>query len=305
MRYGEPADLLDVAIIGGGPAGLTAATYLRRFHRRCVVLDAGASRARMIPESHNCPGFPAGVSGTELLQRMHDQASHYGVRIERARVAAIARVPGGFELRDDTRTWRARAVMVATGVVDRLPDVPWAEDAIAAGAMRLCAVCDAYEASDACIGVFGRSDAVGGHARFLLGYSRVVHVLPTDDGDGGDSGAAARAAGVHWAPAGGTLAFDGRRCTWTLPGGPSLVLDTVYPYLGTRTASALARQAGATLDDAGEIVVDRHQQTAVPGLYAIGDIVSGLNQIAVAVGHAAIAATHVHAQLPFVARAPQ
>ena len=61
---------VDVAIIGGGPAGLTATTYLRRFLRTVVVLDAGASRASHIPESHNCPGFPQGVAGDELLRRL-------------------------------------------------------------------------------------------------------------------------------------------------------------------------------------------------------------------------------------------
>ena len=71
---------LDCIIVGGGPAGLTAATYLRRLHRHVVVFDDGRSRARWIPESHNCPGFPMGVSGTELLRRLRDQASTYGPR---------------------------------------------------------------------------------------------------------------------------------------------------------------------------------------------------------------------------------
>ena len=63
-------DLLDVLVVGAGPAGLTAATYLARFHRRFVVVDAGKSRARWIPTSHNCPGFPFGVAGPELLAKL-------------------------------------------------------------------------------------------------------------------------------------------------------------------------------------------------------------------------------------------
>lgn len=67
-------DEFDAIVVGGGPAGLTAATYLRRFHRNCLVVDGGDSRARRIPQSHNCPGFPYGVSGVDLLQRMRRQA---------------------------------------------------------------------------------------------------------------------------------------------------------------------------------------------------------------------------------------
>ena len=79
----------DVIVIGGGPAGLTAATYLARFHRRCVVLDAGDSRARWIPESHNCPGFPSGVAGTALLARMREQAAQFGARLANAVAAHV------------------------------------------------------------------------------------------------------------------------------------------------------------------------------------------------------------------------
>ncbi|NLA69251.1 MAG: NAD(P)/FAD-dependent oxidoreductase [Gammaproteobacteria bacterium] len=294
--------MIDVAIVGGGPAGLTAACYLRRFHRSCVVLDAGNSRARWIPESNNCPGFPGGVSGVELLRRLRDQADAVSVPVEHATVDDIARRGDGFELRAGGRRWRARRVILASGVADRLPDAPWVEEAVGCGALRLCAVCDAYEASDLCIGVHGPADVIGSHALFLRGYSASVHAIPTDDGDGGADGAAARAAGVAWLPGGGRLEFDGRRLGYLPPGGEATSFDTVYAYLGMDTGARLAAAAGAELTGDGEILVDGDQQTRLPGLYAIGDIVSGLNQISVAVGHAAIAAVHAHNALPFVAR---
>ena len=75
-RDAEP--LLDCLIVGGGPAGLTAATYLARFHRAFVLVDAGKSRARWIPESHNCPGFPFGVAGTALLEKLQ---AHGGTKL--------------------------------------------------------------------------------------------------------------------------------------------------------------------------------------------------------------------------------
>lgn len=293
---------LDVIVIGGGPAGLTAATYLQRFRRRCLVLDAGNSRAHWIPESNNCLGFPQGVAGDELLRRMRAQAESFGARIEDATVDAIAVIGDGFEVRAGERRWHARRVILATGLVDRLPEGDWMPDAVACGAVRLCAICDAFEASDQRIGVYGPSADIAAHAKFLCTYSQHVYALPTDDGDGGPAGADARAAGVHWCAGEGRLEFDGQRCRYIPPDDEPLVLDTVYPYLGCDSSARIAARAGARLTDTGEIVVDAHQQTGLPGLYAIGDVVSGLNQISVAVGHAAIAATHAHNALPFAAR---
>ena len=295
--------MIDCIIVGGGPAGLTAACYLRRFHRDCLVLDAGDSRARWIPESNNCPGFPHGVSGDGLLRRMREQAAAVEVPVEQARVDAIAVRAEGFEVRAGERHWLARTVILATGVSDRLPDEPWVEAAIACHALRLCSICDAYEASDLSIGVLGPSADIGGHALFLRGYSSTVHALPLDDGDGGEAGRESRAAGVQWLPGGGRPGFDGRRCTYAPPGVEPVAFDTVYAYLGFETCAGMAAAAGARLDGRGEIIVDRDQQTRLPGLYAIGDVVSGLNQISVAVGHAAIAATHVHNALPLMRRA--
>ena len=82
-------DLLDCLVIGAGPAGLTAATYLARFHRRIALVDAGASRARWIPTSHNCPGFPSGVGGNELLARLRAQTETYGVQAVPARIDSL------------------------------------------------------------------------------------------------------------------------------------------------------------------------------------------------------------------------
>jgi len=83
--------LYEAVILGAGPAGLTAATYLARFRRRVVVLGAGPPRASWIPESHNTPGFPHGVGGPELLKRLTDQATQFGVEIREARANTLAR----------------------------------------------------------------------------------------------------------------------------------------------------------------------------------------------------------------------
>ena len=81
---------VDAVIVGAGPAGLTAATYLGRFHCKVVVIDGGASRARWIPESHNIPGFPRGISGSTLLAELREQRGLNQVVVAAAEAAVAA-----------------------------------------------------------------------------------------------------------------------------------------------------------------------------------------------------------------------
>ncbi|UGB37101.1 NAD(P)/FAD-dependent oxidoreductase [Frateuria soli] len=290
---------LDCLIVGAGPAGLTAATYLARFRRHILVADAGASRARWIPASHNCPGFPFGVAGNELLARFRLQAQAYRVPEVRTRITRLDHHAGGFVASDDRQRWHARTVVLATGVVDRLPALDRVEQAIATGAVRLCAVCDAYEARDDVIGVLGPADEAIGHAAFLRTFSRHVCALAIGDAPL-DERLQRRASdeGVQLWPAPQRLELVDGGCQAHFADGRRLRLETLYPVLGADAQSGLAAALGARLDDAGALVVDEHLQTSVPGIYAIGDVVSALNQISVAVGHAAIAATTVHRRLP-------
>lgn len=285
----------DCAVIGAGPAGLTGALYLARFHRNVVVFDGGNSRARWIPESHNCPGFPGGISGVALLRRLCEQLSDYAISVRRASVERARRIDGAFDLQDaEGRSIRARTVLLATGIVDMLPDVEWAEQAIDAGALRLCPVCDGYEASDQRIAVYGPGATALEHAIFLRTFSRDV-VLVCSDGKPLAAEAAGEAAdmGVRVVEQAQNIAFDGRRCSFGV-GATRETFDSVYVFLGCRTQSDLAQSLGARTDDVGALEVDRHQMTSVEGLYAAGDVVSSLNQISVAVGHAGVAATAIH-----------
>jgi thioredoxin reductase (NADPH) len=288
--------------VGAGPAGLTAATYLTRFHRRIVVVDAGKSRARWIPTSHNCPGFPFGVAGPALLDKLRAQAVGYGAEIVAGCVAKLERDDAGVftVTAEDGSRWRATYVLLATGIVDAMPAMPGLEEAIAQNVVRMCAVCDAYEASDDHIAVYAPVDVAIRHAVFLRTFSRNVVAVRSEPGEPGeDCAALAREARVSVLPVATKLEHDGRCCVFHLDDGSVHRFDTVYPILGCNAQSGLATALGASVDDNGELHVDAHQETTVDGLYAIGDIVSALNQISVAVGHAAIAATALHNRLPW------
>ena len=290
----------DCLIIGAGPAGLTAATYLARFRRNIVVLDGGRSRARWIPASHNCPGFPFGVAGNELLARYRTHAQKYGATIVETQVKTLLKQDDDFIASDGKGEWRARHAILATGVVDRVPDMANVEDAIHRGVVRLCAVCDGYEARDEVIGVLAPAADALDHAEYLRTFSRRVVALMMDASSVADLALRERAerAGVTLYPAPERLSLSGKGCRADFADGSTLHLDTLYPVLGADVQSGLVRALGARLDDGGELRVDKRMHTSVDGLYAIGDVVSGLNQISVAVGHAALAASAVHQRLP-------
>jgi thioredoxin reductase (NADPH) len=296
-RDAEP--LLDCLIVGGGPAGLAAATYLARFHRSFVLVDGGKSRARWIPQSHNCPGFPFGVAGEALLGKLRTQAETFGARIEPGHVAKLARNGNVFiATSDDGRRWRARLVLLATGIVDAMPAMQGLEIGIERHAVRLCAVCDGYEANDDRIAVLAPADEAIRHALFLRTFSRQVTAIRSLVGDPSPECARlAREAGVPLLGVATALSCDENECEVGI-GDERHRFDCIYPVLGSDAQSGLATGLHAEVDDNNELLVDAHMQSSVDGLYAIGDVVSGLNQISVAVGHAAVAATAIHNRLP-------
>ena len=111
----------DCIIVGAGPAGLTAAIYLARFHLSIRLFDSGNSRAALIPCTHNHAGFPEGISGLELLGRMNEQAERYGAQRELARVTKVERDEEGFVVWAEAREFHARTVLLATGVINNRP----------------------------------------------------------------------------------------------------------------------------------------------------------------------------------------
>ena len=290
----SPADP-EVLIIGAGPAGLTAATYLARFRRRVLVADGGAPRACWIPVSHNLPGFPQGIAGEAIVKRMTEQALEFDAVIEPGRVEAVERDGDGFRARLNGREIRARAVLLATGVVDHHPDLPGVERAIERSLVRICPICDGYEAIDKAVAIIGQDDKGVREAAFLRTYSdrvTLIHVGPaealTEEDELARMGAELIRAPID------NVRLEGDRVTALSWGGTFRVFDLVYSALGTSPNADLARSLGARVGDDGCMVVDAHQATSVPGLYAAGDVVRGLNQIAVAGAEAAIAATAIH-----------
>lgn len=295
-------NLLDAIIIGAGPAGLTGAIYLARFQRRFLVIDSGESRLDWIPCTHNHPGYPDGIEGPVLRRRIREHAERYGAQIRPGRVERLSGADGDFRVElDDGETLAARKLLLATGVIDNEPNLDGFQDAVRRTLIRICPICDAYEAAGQCIGIIGNSEKGAREAIFLNGYSdrvTLIHVgapetLPEAERE------MLEAAGIELVETPiEALDVDGET-TPALNFGAGGVrrFDTLYSALGSTPRTQLAEQLGAATDAGGCLHVDEHQETAVPGLYAAGDLVRELDQISVAQGEAAIAATDIHNKL--------
>src|SRR5438128_10024305 len=173
---------LHCLIVGAGPAGLTAAIYLARFHLKLQVVDAGKSRASLIPCTRNHAGFPDGISGAELIELMKKQAQKYGAAIETARVTRLDRIEGGFEAEYGAGPVRARTVLLATGVANRRPpmDEDLHDEALARGLIRYCPICDGYEVTDRKVGVIGSDSHGVAEALFIRSYTADVTLIAPD-----------------------------------------------------------------------------------------------------------------------------
>ena len=295
------ADGLDAIVIGAGPAGLTAAIYLARFRRQVLVLHDGDSRAAWIPRSHNHPGFPGGVTGPDLLDRIRRQVEAFGARIEQAQVTGLTVEGDGFQVATTGRMLTARSAILATGVVDRLPDLPGVEAAVRRSLVRICPICDGFEVTGQAVAVIGDSALGAREALFLQTYSddvTLIHTGAADDLPDDERRKLAKAVVRLVEGPIAEVALDNDRVTaLAFTDHGRLEFDAVYTALGVDPRTDLAVQAGARLGDDRRLIVDDHQQTTVPGLYAAGDLVRGLNQISTAQGEAAIAATAVHNRL--------
>ena len=292
---------VDCLVVGAGPAGLTAAIYLGRFRRSVALYDSGSSRASYIPKTRNYPGFPDGISGEELLERLREQAARYGAKPRHGLVEALERDGECFVAKVGGEAVRARRVLLATGILDKHPEMANLREAIAAGSIRLCPICDGHEVIDDRIAVYGPASSSIGHAVFMRAFTDHVTLLVPRGGEAPDRGTLEEA--ERWgirllqSPVCAIEAPGPRRAAVRLEDGSRHEFATLYPTLGCRPRVELAMQMGARCNEKGDVLVDAHQRTSVEGLYAAGDVVAALNQLSVAVGHAAIAATDIHNSL--------
>jgi thioredoxin reductase (NADPH) len=307
MAQTKSDEILDCVIVGAGPAGMTALSYLARFHRRVVALGGAGTRPRvlLIDRTFNLPGFPGGVEGETLLQRLREQAEEVGGEVLNSSARHIEGQDGDFQIHlENDATLRTRKIILAMGVRDREPDIRGIGK-YAGDFLRYCPVCDGYEHTGKRLGITGSGPQVARHALFLRTFSSHISVFLNGESaeklESYNEVLSAKGIGVFAARVTRVLESENetlhRGCGVVLEDGSEHQIDVLYAALGCEVNLAPVKDLGLELDEDGYIITDIAQKTSAPGIYAAGDIASQLNQISIAFGQGAIAATNVHNEL--------
>ncbi len=264
----------DCIVVGGGPAGLSAALMLGRCRRRVLVCDVGEPRNRW---SHAVHGFLTrdGTAPAEMLRLAREELRPYDtVELSSKRVVDAKRLEGGFEVRcADGARLRTRRLLLATGVVDEVPDIPGLLE-LYGRSVHHCPYCDAWEWRDQPVGVYGRGDAGAALAVALTVWTRNL-LLCTD-------GPASLSAQMQERLAGcgipvreeRILRLDGRqgRLEWIVfADGAGVARHALFFATGQRQASELPARLGCRFLESGAVDTGECEATNVPGLYVCGD----------------------------------
>jgi thioredoxin reductase len=293
------AERVDVAIVGGGPAGLSAALMLGRCLRRVVVIDAGEHRNR---KAHAIHGYLTrdGTAPTDLLRLAETELLRYPtVRLNSGIVTGVDGARGAFVVRTaDGAAIAARRVLLATGVIDVIPVIAGLPE-LYGRSVHHCPHCDGFEYAGRPIGVYGQAGFGVEAALAMLAWSDDV-VLFTD-------GRPLTSEDRRRCEAQGVTVRDervvrlegqgGQLERVVLAGGEAVARRALFLVAGQREQSDLAKLLGCELNADGIIVADEHSVTSVPGVYVAGDASIGEQLVVVAAAQGAIAATKIHASL--------
>ena len=289
----DPQHVRDAVVIGGGPAGLSAATWLARYRRRVLVIDAGEQRNRWVENSHGYLGNDP-VSPAELLRRAREQLDAYPFAERReGHITRASGTLGRFEVEvEGEQPIAAKRLVLATGVRDAFPKVERFFDHYGTDVFH-CSSCDGYEANERDVVAFGWGPQVVDFALGLLDWARAVtvctdgHRLQADDAD--RQRLARYGIDVVEQDAVELVGEHGALQAVVLDDGTRLPCQLGFFSIAHEPTNELARQLGCDLTDEGCIAVDANAETSVPGVYAAGDITPGTQLISVAVADGATA----------------
>ncbi len=292
----------DVAVVGGGPAGLTSALYTTRTGLDTIVIDRGGGRAAMMTDTHNVIGVTEDVSGNEFLATAREQIQSYGATYERGLVDSVesrGSIEEGFRVTSGEDTYRVRRVVLATGFADERPDPPLPRTG---RGLHWCLHCDAFMFVDEPVFVMGTGNSAAYVAMIMLNVTDSVSLLTRGDEP-------------EWSDEADELlnnhpveivteeitAMNKRDDGWLesfeFEDGTVREFRGGFPMYGSNYHAELVEELGLDRNDDGTVAVDTAGRTSLEGVYAVGDLTPGHNQIPVAMGEGANAGIAIHKEL--------
>lgn len=290
----------EVIVIGGGIAGLSAAIYLGRAQRDTLVIDSGHSMAKWEPVVENYLGFPDGVSGEDLLKYGRRQAERHEVRFVEDEIGSVAPGAESFYVRGKKETYRARSLLLATGIFHLPPEIPGVKECLG-HSMFFCKDCDGCRVRGKRIAICGANNEAVEYALGMLHYSPCV-IIATNGETPRWSEQHARwleeyEIPVHLEKICDVEHRDRQILSLRLAHDEEVKIDYIFTTRGDIFHTHLAEQLGAELDGDGQIKVDQCMRTSVPRLYAAGCVTPANCQMIIAAGQGAAAAQAINRDL--------
>ena len=284
----------DVAIIGGGPSGLSAAIYTARADRRTLVFDSGGGTTRDVDTMENVYGFPDGVTGPELVELGREHATKFGAEIVEEEVVHVGRAGERYRVETTVDEYEVDGVILATGADYERPAIADVESYEGRG-VSYCVACDAFFYSDSPVAVVGTGNYAAQEALMLLDYTDDVRLLTNGAEFEADERLRRRVedAGIPIVTdrLDRLVGEDGLEAVVTKD-GDHIEVDGLFVALGTAGGTDIAEMLGVPVEG-GEIRTDPDQSTTAERVYAAGDVTGGHQQISTSVGEGARAAINL------------
>ena len=306
---GSPDELdYEVLVIGGGPAGLSAAIYTTRLGHDTALVERGGGRAAMMANVHNVVGTTEDTTGLEWLETGREQLAEYGADIRRDRISSVGETDDGrFRASGDDADYMADALVLATGMNDVRPEPPLPRTG---RGLHYCLHCDAYMFTDRSVYVMGHSDSAAYVAALMLNFTDEVDLLTRgEEPEWGEE--SQRMLQNHPIDVitedvtGVRNGEDGWLEALEFADGTVREYRGGFAMYGAEYNNGLARELGCEINSDGTVEVDEHGRTNVEGVYAVGDLSPGHNQVPVALGEGANAGISIHWRLRKFPRDPE
>ncbi len=286
--------MTGVAIIGGGPSGLSAAIYTARADRRTLVFDSGGGTTRDVDTMENVYGFPDGVTGPELVELGREHARKFGAEIIEEEVVHVGRAGDTYRVETTVDAYEVDGVILATGADYERPAIADVE-AYEGSGVSYCVECDAYFYRDSPVAVVGTGNYAAQEALMLLDYTDDVRLLTNGSSFEADPELRDRVedAGIPVVTDRlDRLTGEGALERIVTRDGDHIEVEGLFVALGTAGGTDIAEMLGIPVEG-GDIQTDTDQSTTAERVYAAGDVTGGHQQISTSVGEGARAAINL------------